>query len=1105
MKRFVLYLCVSFFVAISQANAQDILINEFMSSNANTVLDEDGDSGDWIELYNASDNSVNLAGYGLSDKEENPFKWIFPEVEVPSKSWLLVWASGKDRRNPDFPLHTNFSISADGEPLILSRPSGVVVDQVAGVQLSTDLSYGRQPDGAASCFVFTNATPGLPNTTTGYLGIAPDPVFSHISGFYQNAFSLNLSSPVEGASVYYTLDGSEPDEGSFLYYGSVTVTDMAGVPNDISMIPTNEEPLGAPYYEGWQVPLGEVKKACIVRAKVVAENYLPGKTITHSYLVDPLGSTRYTLPVIFLNTDRRNFFDPEIGIYIPGNHQNMYQEGNEWERPVHFEMFEKNGVPAFSLNMGVRLHGGATRNRPRKTIRCIASDEYEIEPIAYKLFPEKNVFYYSSFLLRNSGNDWDQSLFRDGLMHYLARGLNIESQYYRPSIVFLNGEYWGIHNIRDRYDADYFLYHYGFDEDEIVAMENNSAYDYGNLSGTQHYNNLRQFIDDNSLSFPENYNHVKSMMDVESFTDAWIASIYVRNTDWPNNNLVYWRRMINYNPSLSPGYDGRWRWALLDTDYGFGLNYFYVPGADQGAAHNTLAMAAEANSSTSPNPAWSTMIFRKLLGNNDFKIDFINRFADLLNTTFNEENVVHVVDSIEQALRPEMQEHINRWRRPESINQWESNTDVLRQFALQRPGYIRQHIIDQFSLSGTINVKLSVSDPKAGKVSINSIVPLQGAEWTGIYFQGVPITLEAIPEVGYAFSHWSGDNSSQNSLIKPVLSSNASFKAHFYKLSEFQGDKLNPKAYPLVEGDYVFNAWDENQPEGSFPPNMLFLQSDTADPRLDYEMVAPYVIPESEYSPDDLPNFGFPYKLSGRTRMNGLGEDGISFINTGRQRDLGAAVLAIDTRGMKDIRVSWTGGILTLNSKVYAIRLQVKIGPYGHFTDVLDPNGKAVEYLKNPDHEDQETFGPVALAYGVNNQPYIQLRWKYYYTGERRSEEENKRDMLRLDDIVVTGNPIDTMLIQDESDKPVLFQNYPNPASDVARIMFVLPYSSDIQIDLFDINGQNIGVVAKGNYLAGYHTITLDLKDFAPGMYFYRFVSGDFSQSKRMMLIGDKK
>lgn len=1103
MKNRICILLAMMMLSIANTTAQQLFINEFMASNSYTIADENGDFEDWIEIYNQGSTVVNLSGYGLSDDVTEPFRWVFPSVNLQAGAYILIWASGKDRRAPGSPLHTNFSISAGGEILLLTNPSGQRVDEVPPVPVPNSISYGRKPDGSNNFYFYSQPTPESSNNTTAFLGIVPEPVFSQTSGFFTQPFQLGLSNSDPNSIIYYTLDGSEPDQNAQPYALPVTIASRAGVPNGISMIPTNNDNNpGPPYYEGWQPPLGEVFKVNSVRAVALRPDYIPSKVVTHSYLVDNQGANRYSLPVFFMNTTAANLFDGETGIYVPGNHNNMYQTGDEWERPVHLSFFERNGVPAFADDLGVRTHGGTTRSRPRKSLRFYARSEYGNSYVNYRLFPEKQVALYKRFLLRNSGNDWDQAIFRDGFIHYLARDLKVETQYYRPAILFINGEYWGIHNIRDRYDEHYIYTHYGLEEQDLCILENNSVCVFGNPAGVQHYNSMRSFINGNSMAQNSNYEYVKTQMDVESFADAQIINIFSVNTDWPGNNVNFWRRMTSqYQPGLPPGLDGRWRWHIYDTDFGFWLNFHYVPGLNEGAAHNTLAFAAEPNGPSWPNPPWSTFLLRKLLVNAGFKNYFVNRFADLLNTTLNESNVVAVLDSIQQELQPEMQEHINRWRRPVDMNEWLSNVQRMRTFAQQRPTHQREHIRSFFGLSGTANVSFNVNDPLMGKIRINTIIPENVGTWTGKYFKGIPVVLEAIPNDGFIFSHWSGSHTGNQTTFELTLSADIQLTAWFIPDPSFPGDELNPRAYKLSNGTYEFSFWDENNPEGTFPPNMLFLQTTVSDPGLTAEMTHRYHIPAGEYHSNDLNLVGFPYKLTGRTRLNGLGADGISFINTGRNRDLGAAVLALDTRGMENIMLSWTAGTLIPNSRVYAIRLQYKTAPDGNFTNLTDTEGNAIEYMRSATAGHQQDFGPILLPAWANDQEYLQLRWKYYYTGTQLTQEHNRRDMLRLDNIVVSATATGAGIETTSDFQNVMLHNYPNPCSGETQISFRLLKPSTIQFALHDIFGNQVKTHDPQTFGIGSYSITMNLSGIKPGIYFYSMSGTDLYHVRKLIVI----
>jgi hypothetical protein len=792
---FKLIFLLSLLILSQSTHSQTVAINEVMASNAITIADEDGDFEDWVELHNYGTSAINLLGYGLSDNSASPFKWVFPSITMEPGSYLLVWASGKNRVNPSLVLHTNFSISAAGEDILLTEPLGSLVDGVAPIAIPTGYSYGKYPNGSGSWRFFTSPTPNAQNIGPGYSFLLSPPQFSHPDGAYTSTFNLTIAPPIEGAQVYFTLDGSEPTTSSTPYTNPISISSRVGVPNDISMIPTNNSSTGPPYFEGWQPPLGEVYKINVVRARAFHPETPPSEVSTSSYLVDPLGGNRYSLPLLSITTHRDNLFDDEIGIYVLGNHTNYFQDGMEWERPANIIFFEPNTTLAFKEDVGIRLHGNTTRSRPRKSIRVSTRSEYGNSWINYPIFPNKPVDTYKRFLLRNSGNDWDWTIFRDAFMQYLVKDLNVGTQFFRPSVLFINGEYWGIHNIRDRYDENYIISHYGIAENEMTMMENNALFKFGNEAGVNHYNNMVNYIDVNNIGIDAHYETVKTMMSVESFIDFQLTHIFVMNTDWPGNNSLYWRYLRDgYDPSAPAGKDGLWRWFILDTDFGFGLNFEYVPGVNEGPAHNTLAFATASNGPGWPNPPWSTLMLRKLLTNQKFKESFINRYCDLLNTTFSSEHVLSVIDSISNILEPEMQEHINRWRRPSSLDSWHQNVDVLRTFADLRPSYQLQHIKQKFSLAGEALVTLNVSNQLSGFIRVNTIdikpttmgISDYPYPWTGTYFRGIPIQIEAIPLPGYQFSHWEGASISTNPILSINPTGNIQLTAVFTKTSEPQ-------------------------------------------------------------------------------------------------------------------------------------------------------------------------------------------------------------------------------------------------------------------------------------------------------------------------------
>lgn len=626
-------------------------------------------------------------------------------------------------------------------------------------------------------------------------------------GVVQETGDYVIEDLLPAAIIRYTTDGSIPTEESQVFQESLFIDSREGDPNVISLIPTNNITGGD---EQWLPPAGEVFKVNTIRARAFAPRMDPGETASATFIVDPEGPARFSMPVMSIAAHYGAFFDPDTGIYVYGNYNNYFQEGEEWERLAHVEFFEEDGNQAFSQNLGVRIHGGTTRQRPRKSLRFYARGEYGESWVNYQLFQDKPIFQFKRFILRNGGNDWDQAIFRDAFMQSLLKNVTkLELQYSRAVVLFVNGEYWGVHNVRDRFDDNYFEIPYGLGGNDITLLENNAVFDDGNPDGVAHYQEMIQFLQNNSMNDASNYASLQTRMDVESFVDHQVAEIYFMNTDWPGNNLQYWRKMTpSYQPDAPYGHDGRWRWMIKDTDFGFWLNFGYVPGVNEGPAHNTLAFALAPNGPSWPNPAWSTLIFRRLTENQQFRYHLINRFCDMMNTVFKEDYVLARLEEFHQVYLPEMEEHIQRWRTPTNVAHWEQQIDRMASFAEQRPGYLKQHLRAQFGLGDMVNITVSSSSPSQGGVRVNRLEPHQISNpWTGSYFKNVPIEVEAVAQPGFRFSHWDGLPAGTPALATINLTKDTSIVAWFSNslIHYWHFNNLPDEVFTSVTSDFSLN------------------------------------------------------------------------------------------------------------------------------------------------------------------------------------------------------------------------------------------------------------------------------------------------------------
>ncbi len=730
-----------------------LFFNEIMASNGSTIEDEDGDRPDWIELYYDGDKPLSLHLFGLSDDPDEPFKWMFPDTTIHPGEYLLVWASGKDRATAGEPLHTSFRIAMAGEDMILSHPAEGMLDTFYARMVPTDISVGRVPDGYGDWYYFEAPTPGFPNTTEAFDGLNEPVTFSHPPGFFDIPIELALASQEEHAVIHYTLDGSEPDRNAPVYSGPITIYDRSPDPNVFSTIRTSKRTLD---WRRWYEPEEPVTKATVLRVMAYKEGNIPAHS-KKTFFVLPRGADQYDVPVISIATDSLHFFDYETGIYVPGIHYsgggtgNYHQRGEEWEREATFEFFDPDGDRVLHQNIGIRIHGGFSRELAQKSLRLYARNRYGESRFQHQIFGETDDDAFNRLILRNAGNTWGEDMFMDALAQSLVRHFNVDTQTYRPAVLFLNGEFWGIHNIRERYDKPYLERVYGVDPENIDLLTRNQDIKEGD---NHHYQQMISFVTKNDLSDDAVFDEAATMIDIDNYLDYYSAQTYYGNNDWPHNNIDYWRARVPFDPEAPAGQDGRWRWLLFDVDRSI--------GHETGPEFDMIAWI------TQPlirDEEWANLLFLNLLENEQFKYDFVNRMAGHLNSAFRPERVAEVIDSLSGTVESLISEHIERWSLPRSVAVWQGFVDEMYRYAEERPQYLRDHIVKHFELSGMHPVTLDVTHPQSGFIRVSTLdvlpsspgIPYDPYPWTGIYFEDVPVTLEAVSMPGNSFKGWQVD------------------------------------------------------------------------------------------------------------------------------------------------------------------------------------------------------------------------------------------------------------------------------------------------------------------------------------------------------------
>ncbi|MFC2080744.1 CotH kinase family protein [Bacteroidota bacterium] len=682
------------------ADAQEVVINEVMASNEDVFYDEDGDSPDWIELYNAGNNPVNLEGWGISDDTIELNKWEFPEIIIQPAQYLLIFASGKDRREGDY-LHTNFKIKAGFDPIVLFNDDGDKMDVYPEGCIPTNKSIGYQPDGSGQKFYFIDPSPGYTNNqnSTTQISIVRDTlIFSHDGGYYPESIQLEISHTSDYTRIFYTSDGSIPDEESSEYSEPILLERRSGDENTISEIRTG------PF---WEPPGDDVYKVHVIRAIVLSDGCPASNLVTNTYLVDKDIFTRYPSPIISITTDPDNFFGKKKGIYVPGelekfegdkNSGNYFESGSEWERTIHLEFFNSDGTLGFEQDAGVRVHGRGSRKASQKTLKLYAREKYGIDVVDYQLFPQKNIDTFKTFLIRTTLGDVSGTYFKDAFCHDLVSELNMDIQSYRPSIVFINGEYWGIHTLRERQDK-YYLggnHNIGPDNLDIIALGYNveEIVEGDNMD----YHALLDFIAENNVRDPIIYELVRSWMDIENYIDYYISQLYFANFDWPDSNIKYWRSRTE---------DGRWRWFFFDCDWCLIRN-----------SYNHLMEYTIEDERYHHYSESSTFLFRNLLKNNEFRDQFNARFIYLLNSTFEPGNVIRKIDEFKEVYSPMVAEHIRRWNQPRSFDHWLENVEALKYFAFVRPAIMMTQITENLG-----NPYSVFPNPASGEFFINTNLP----------------------------------------------------------------------------------------------------------------------------------------------------------------------------------------------------------------------------------------------------------------------------------------------------------------------------------------------------------------------------------------------
>lgn len=685
-----------------------IVINELMPKNVTYKTDDDYQFSGWAELYNNGAESVDISLYFLSDSFPLPTKWqMNKEVILNPGEYALIYLDGSEENKP---LHANFKLPAKKGCLYLCNEEGTIIDKMCYDTTYRNISYGRIIDGEEKMGFFLEATPNATNATNSVTTKKTEaPQFDLLPGFYQEEKSVKISAPNKSAKIYYTTNGDEPTSNSQLY----------------------SEPIN-------------ISKNTPLRAIAVVDGEMSSNVTTGTYFIN---ETVEKLPVISLVSDSLLLYGDELGLLVAGIHgKDPVPSGcngpdryanywNDWDRPCNFELYDSNKVEHINQEVKIGNFGACSRTKYIKSIKVNAAKIYGDKELDYSIFSEKPHLQWKSVVLRNSGNDYGRSYLRDGFMQTLLIGqMDIDHQAYQPSMVFINGQFYGMLNIRERTNKDFIWSNYGLSEDEFYLNEGKHANEpdskYSELLILSNYiNKLEEKNEIDSLNSQWVYDQIDRRIDINEFLNYFLAEIYYNNTDWPGGNIKCWKQKGNASQKT----DGKWRWILYDTDFGYSLynaNY----------SSNGMMTATE-------HP-----LFDSYIKNEKVKELFLAKSCVHLATTFAPERAKHILDSLVNNIQPDVDRYI---KKISSVGKIEANfnDDIrnMKTFAEKRPASLIRRIGKHFKLD-TIPIHI-YSELSSAKFSINE-EPINIADFKSYYFSNTQYRIKAIEPAGYRFDHW---------------------------------------------------------------------------------------------------------------------------------------------------------------------------------------------------------------------------------------------------------------------------------------------------------------------------------------------------------------
>ena len=682
-----------------------LVINELMQSNIDCIMDDLHEFPDsWVELYNNSDEAIDLKDYQIGTQKDSA--WPLPSQTVEAKGFITVYCDKEEDK-----LHTDFRLESGKGCVVYLFKGNEVVDSLPEAlkkMPAPNIAYGRKADGSNEWGYQLTPTPGAANCgeICDEKHILGEPIFSEHGRVMTTSkdFSLTLSLPKdapEGTQIRYTTNGKEPTKDSELYTEAISINDSYSI-----------------------------------RAKLFCDGWLSPRSTVQSYI---FLDRDMTIPVISITTND-DYLNGKEGIFRVNSKANQVN----WRRPINFELFdEPDKASVLNQICETRIMGGQSRDWARKSMAIYSNKRFGAKRLEYEFFPDQRpgVTNFKSIMLRNAGNDIDGLYMRDAIMQRsMAEHADLDWQAWRPAVVYINGEYHCMLNIRERSNDDNIFTNYNELEDIDmieIAQEDSKMVGEVKAGTSENYDKFVKFYSERGHTLAE----YAEWIDWKEYINLMAMNLYFNNQDFPGNNIVMWRPRTE---------DGKWRWISKDTDFGLGLYGKEVE-------FNTIKWLYDFNHTYDRDRKWAntkeaTMLFRNLMEDPDFNREFIDRSLVYMGDFLNEKGVRAIWDPMYELVKDELLIHRDELNPPNPWSWWgggnnekniENEVNNVRNWLSKRTDYYRKCLCDYYKVGtlASMTVNKDMEDAAEGHILFNG-VELSNGTFDGKFIVGRKIILE---------------------------------------------------------------------------------------------------------------------------------------------------------------------------------------------------------------------------------------------------------------------------------------------------------------------------------------------------------------------------